>query len=196
MNSLSSFWSWLINKTNTWSLISEMSITRGGGSGRVTWVMFIQLYMLSCYTSFKVRSDIWISSILGNVFNRFSLDYFWRTSALHKKKTHRRWLTVHSVVMLKCCALLLLSANWEKTNPMNAEVTLNICPAIWSDVSSTGLAIYDSRLTGWLHAAPLLTVGVINSHYNQETCNTAAMWRSSTWRNPSFFSFILPWYIS
>lgn len=79
----------------------------------------------------------------------------------------------------------------EKTNSMNTKVTLNISPAIRSDVSSTGRAIHDSWLTKWIHAAPVLTeTNFIILLYNQETCTTVAIWRSSTWRNSNIFIYM------
>lgn len=104
----------------------------------------------------------------------FFLDYFWRTdiahvsdlshlnktSPPHKEEPRAMRWTAHSVVMWKQCVLLLLSSvNWEKKhNPTRAEFTLNLSPAIWSDVSSTGLAMHDFGLTWWIPAAPLLTL--------------------------------------
>ena len=46
-------------------------------------------------------------------------------------------MTAHDAVMQKQYFLLLSSVKSEKTNPMKAEVTLNLSSAIWSDVSST-----------------------------------------------------------
>lgn len=72
--------------------------------------------------------------------------------------------TSHSVSIQKWCALLSLSVNGEKTNSMKAEVTLNLSPAIWSDVSSTGHAEHDSRLTRWIPAALLLSSFTTQRH--------------------------------
>lgn len=90
------------------------------------------------------------------------------------KSAHSRWLTADDVVMQKRCALLLSSVIGEKTNPMRAEVTVNLSPAIRSDVSSTGLDMHDPRRTGWIPAAPLLTVTffwVRNRFCNPESCH-------------------------
>lgn len=136
------------------------------------------------------------------LFKKLSVAYISNTSHLNKTilKPHKMIdSTVSSCKnVLYCCH----PSTARKQNPVNAEVTLNLAPAIRS--VSSGLAMHDSRPTSWILAAPLLAVTpfcITHQLYIPETCHEASVWRSyekSVWRSLKivfFFKFYCLYWI-